>query len=155
MEHYRQSTKDQRDQDQRRHEHQVQQLQAENRQLNQMLSIKQTELTHLNTANAELTAEVRQLRKAINAAGQQLQIAESKFQAVNEQFQTGTHQLVELRTIRDQLLREKSDLGELLELKEKAFKAIEIELVSVKTELAVKSQLLDSVGLPLQPKTQG
>lgn len=66
LEHYRQSVKDQSDQDQRRHEHQVQQLQAEIRQLNQTLSIKQTDLTQLNTANAELTAELRQLRKALN-----------------------------------------------------------------------------------------
>lgn len=155
LEHYRLSVKDQRDQDQRRHEHQIQQLQAEIRQLNQTLSIKQTDLTHLNTANAELTAEVRQLRKAYNDVGQQLQIAESKLLAVNEQFQAGTLQIVELRTGRDQLLSEKSAIGERLRFMEKACKAIEIELVSVKTELAVKNQLLDSLGHSLQAKAQG
>lgn len=155
LEHYRQSAKDQRDQDQRRHEHQVQQLQAEIRQLNQTLSIKQTDLTHLNTANAELTAEVRQLRKALNDVGQQLQTAESKLSAINEQFQAGTFQAVELRTARDQLLSEKSDLGERLGLMEKTFKAIEMELVSVKTELAVKNQLLESLGHSLQTKAHG
>lgn len=155
LEHYRKSVKDLRDQDQRRHEYQVQQLQAEIRQLNQTLSIKQTDLTHLNTANAELTAEVRQLRKALNASGQQLQIAESKLLAVNEQLQAGTIQIAELRTARDQLLSKKADLGERLGLMGNAFKAIEIELVSVKTELAVKNQLLESLGHSLQAKAQG
>ncbi|WP_062065791.1 DNA-binding protein [Cellvibrio sp. OA-2007] len=146
LEHYRQSVKDQRDQDQRRHEHQVQQLQAELRQLNQTLSIKQTDLTQLNTANAELTVEVRQLRKASNDAGQQLKVAESKLLAVNEQYQTTTHQVVELTVVRDQLFSDKNDLSERLGLMEKSFKAIEIELVTVKTELAVKNQLLESLG---------
>jgi chromosome segregation ATPase len=155
LEQYRQSVKDQRDQDQRRHEHQVQQLQAEIRQLNQTLSIKQTDLTQLNTANAELTADVRQLRKAFNDAGQQLQIAESKLLSVNEQFQAGTIKIAELRTTRDQLLSEKADVGERQALIEKAFKAIEIELVSVKTELAVKNQMLKSLGHSLHAKAQG
>lgn len=155
LEHYRQSVKDQRDQDQRRHEHQVQQLQAEIRQLNQTLSIKQTDLTHLNTANAELTAEVRQLRKAFNDAEQQLQIAESKLLAANDQFQAGALQIVELRTARDQLLGEKTDLGERLGSMERAFKTVEIELVSVKTELVVKNQLLESLGHSFQAKAHG
>ena len=47
MEHYRQSVKDQREQDQRKHEHQVQQLQAEIRTLNQTLSVKPVSYTHL------------------------------------------------------------------------------------------------------------
>ncbi len=146
LEHYRQSVKDQRDQDQRRHEHQVQQLQAEIRQLNQTLSIKQTDLTHLNTANAELTAEVRQLRKTLNDAGQQLQIAESKLLAVSNQYQTATHHIVELTLVRDRLLSDKNGLGERLGVMDKAFKSIEIELVTVKTELTVKNQLLESLG---------
>lgn len=155
LEHYRQSVKDQRDQDQRRHEHQVQQLQAELRQLNQTLSIKQTDLTHLNTANAELTAEVRQLRKSFNDTEQQRQIAESKLSAISEQYQGAARQIVELKVTRDQLLNDKGNLGEQLELMEKAFKATEIELVTVRTEVAVKNQLLESLGHKFQSTTSG
>jgi len=155
LEHYRQSVKDQRDQDQRRHEHQVQQLQAEIRQLNQTLSIKQTDLTHLNTATAELTAEVRQLRKALNNSEQQRQVADSKLSAVNQLHQRTAHKIAELTIARDQLLGEKNDLGERVGLMEKAFKAIEIELVTVKTELAVKNQLLGSLGHSFQSTTHG
>lgn len=45
LEHYQESVKEQRDQDQRRHEQQIQQLQAEIRTLNQTISVKQGELT--------------------------------------------------------------------------------------------------------------
>jgi chromosome segregation ATPase len=47
LEHYRQSIREQRDQDQHRHELQVQQLQAEMRQLRQGLVVKQEEVTRL------------------------------------------------------------------------------------------------------------
>lgn len=68
LEHYRASVKDQRDQDQRRHEHQVQQLQAELRQLGQTLSVKQADITQLNKANGELTSDLKAMRKQLAAA---------------------------------------------------------------------------------------
>lgn len=64
MEHYRQSIKDQRDQDQRKHEQQSQQLQGEIRTLNQALSVKQTDITQLNKDNGRLTAELGSAHKA-------------------------------------------------------------------------------------------
>lgn len=155
LEHYRQSVKDQRDQDQRRHEHQAQQLQAEIRQLNQTLSIKQTDLTQLNTANAELSAELRQLRKALNDSEHQRQTVESRLSITTEQHGTAKQQLIELMNVRDQLLGDKENLQRQQALSEKALKAIEIELVTTKTELAVKSQLLESLGHSLQPITHG
>jgi chromosome segregation ATPase len=97
LEHYRQSIKDQRDQDLRRHEHQVQQLQAELRQVHQTLSIKQTDLTHLNTADAELIAEVRQLRKALNNSEQQHQAAKAKLSTFSER---ANYQIVQLTAAR-------------------------------------------------------
>ncbi|WP_158228981.1 DNA-binding protein [Chitinimonas sp. BJB300] len=63
LDHYRQSVKDQREQDQRRHEHQVQQLQMEARTLNQTVVVKQNELTQLYQALAKETAELVAARK--------------------------------------------------------------------------------------------
>ncbi len=57
-EHFRNASKEQRDQEARRHEQQVQQLQAEIRQANQALIIKQSEITQLNKDGARLVAEV-------------------------------------------------------------------------------------------------
>lgn len=65
LEHYRNAVKTQRDQDQRRHEDQLKQLQVETRQLQQTLVIKQDEFTRLNRDNERLLAESRQQAKAL------------------------------------------------------------------------------------------
>jgi DNA repair exonuclease SbcCD ATPase subunit len=65
LEHYRESVKEQRDQDIRRHEHQVQQLQGEIRHLQQSLVLKQNEITGLNQDGARLITELSQAQKSI------------------------------------------------------------------------------------------
>lgn len=65
LEHYRESVKEQRDQDIRRHEHQVQQLQVEIRHLQQGLVQKQNEITGLNQDGARLVAELSQAQKQL------------------------------------------------------------------------------------------
>lgn len=62
--HYRQSVKEQRDQDQRRHEQQVQQVQAELRQAQQAVVVKQEEVTRLNQDGVRLVAELTHTRQA-------------------------------------------------------------------------------------------
>ncbi|MNF43388.1 Chromosome partition protein Smc [compost metagenome] len=66
LEHYRNAVKEQRDQEQRRHEGQVQQVQVELRQLQQTLIIKQDELTRLNRDNERLLSEARQQNKVMS-----------------------------------------------------------------------------------------
>ncbi|WP_295447102.1 DNA-binding protein [uncultured Thiodictyon sp.] len=70
LEHYRRSVKDQRDQDQRRHETQVQQLQAELRQLAQTLVVKQDEVTRNGQDCARLSAELAEARRELREAQQ-------------------------------------------------------------------------------------
>lgn len=65
LDHYRASVKEQRDQDIRRHEQQMQQLQAELRQLQQTLVAKQNEITRLNQDGARWVAEISQAQKTI------------------------------------------------------------------------------------------
>ncbi|MGI4890067.1 MAG: DNA-binding protein, partial [Janthinobacterium lividum] len=65
LEHFRNASREQRDQDARRHEQQVQQLQAEARQANQTLIIKQGEITQLNKDSARLVAELAASGKRI------------------------------------------------------------------------------------------
>lgn len=78
LEHFRTAAREQREQEARRHEQQVQQLQAELRQANQMAIVRQNEITQLNKDNARLIAEagaaVRQLRE-LQALGERLQTA--------------------------------------------------------------------------------
>ncbi|RON02454.1 DNA-binding protein [Pseudomonas brassicacearum] len=64
LEHYRSAIKEQREQEQRRHEGQLQQIQMEQRHLQQTLIIKQDELTQLNRDNERLLTEARQQLRA-------------------------------------------------------------------------------------------
>lgn len=66
LEHYRAAVKEQRDQDLRRHDQQVQQLQAEGRHLQQSIVIKQDELTRANTKNTELVSELHALQQQLS-----------------------------------------------------------------------------------------
>nr|WP_314577877.1 DNA-binding protein [uncultured Pseudomonas sp.] len=64
LEHYRNAVKEQREQDQRRHEGQLQQVQVELRQLQQTQMHKQDELTRLNRDNERLLGEARERTRA-------------------------------------------------------------------------------------------
>jgi chromosome segregation ATPase len=65
LEHYREAIKEQREQDQRRHEAQLQQIQLEQRKLQETLVIKQDESTRLNRDNERLLGEMRQQTRAL------------------------------------------------------------------------------------------
>lgn len=65
LEHYRTAVKDQREQEQRRHEGQLQQIQVEHRQLQQTLSMKQDDLSRLNRDNERLLTDSRQQAKVM------------------------------------------------------------------------------------------
>lgn len=73
LEHYRQSIKELRDQDQRRHEHQLQQVQSELRLLQQSLIIKQSEVTELSKDTARMAAELSETRKHLHREQQNAQ----------------------------------------------------------------------------------
>lgn len=95
LEHYRESVKEQRDQDQRRHESQLHESQVEQRKLQETLVLKQDDLTRLNRDNERLLGESRQQVKALHAheakiqtlAGeiQGLKLAEAKSAGITEQ----------------------------------------------------------------------
>ncbi len=72
LEHYRSSVKEQREQEQRRHEGQVQQLQVELRQGQQTLIIKQEEVLQLNRDNERLLGEARSVQRERSTLQEQL-----------------------------------------------------------------------------------
>ncbi|MYM84985.1 integrase [Duganella sp. FT50W] len=65
LEHYRQSVKEQRDADIRRHEHQIQQVQAELRLTQQTIAVKQDETTRLNQEGAKLVSELAHTKQSL------------------------------------------------------------------------------------------
>lgn len=96
LEHYRTSSKEQRDQENRRHEQQVQGLQAELRQAQLAAAVKQEELTRLNKEAAALATELGANKQALHLereAGrslarkvEQLQAAESRLAVLEAQL---------------------------------------------------------------------
>lgn len=111
LEHYRNSVKDQREQDQRRHEHQVQQLQAEIRQLNQTISLKQTDITQLNKDNARLSAEISEARKQLRTGEQNQQSLAAQLKTCEESLSNITAKLT------DAVRRHREDAEEITDLK--------------------------------------
>jgi len=82
LEHFRSATKEQRDQDQRRHEHQVQGLELQLRQANETLAAKNEDVLRLNRDNARLVEqtgqhdkELRQLRAELRERDHELEAA--------------------------------------------------------------------------------
>lgn len=65
LDHYRQSVKDQRDQDQRRHEQQLQQIQADLRQHQLAVAAKQDEVTRLNQEGVRLVSELAHTKQSL------------------------------------------------------------------------------------------
>lgn len=82
LEHYREAVKTQREQDQQRHDSQLQQVQVENRKLQEMLVVKQDESTRLNRDNERLIGELRQLRSTVHTQGSELQSLSAQIQTL-------------------------------------------------------------------------
>ncbi len=147
LEHYRQSAKDQREQDSRRHESQVQQLQAEQRKLQQTLSVKQDELTQLYKDNGRLVSEIGEARKRVAA----METAEQR----KGHEVTNLRELLTIESIKLKnsmaLLEEKTDqlTGALSSLDQvhKEKHALEIELAKLGAELEVKNRVFEKVGI--------
>ncbi|KUY56326.1 MULTISPECIES: DNA-binding protein [unclassified Burkholderia] len=91
LEHYRTASREQREQEARRHETQVQQLQAELRQTNQTAIVKQNEITQLNKDNARLVAESGAASKSLREArahGEQIREALDRMLADHVRLET-------------------------------------------------------------------
>ncbi|XKR47916.1 hypothetical protein ACI50F_09205 [Acinetobacter baumannii] len=80
LDHYRESVKEQRQQDLRRFDHQVQSLQAETRQLQQTIVVKQDNLNELSLENTKLVTELsisnksnKRFENSLNNLGKQLE----------------------------------------------------------------------------------
>lgn len=111
LEHYRQSIKEQREQELRRHEAQLQAQQLEVRQLQQTLQVKQQEATSLNRDNERLLVEHRQafaaqqsLQAELMQQAERLNVAGQALARVEGGHQEVLRQLADSRTRLDQAL---------------------------------------------------
>lgn len=139
MEHYRQSVKEQRDQDQRKHEQQSQQLQSEIRALNQTLSVKQSDITQLNKDNGRLAAELGAAQKTATKleAEQRKLIASLDSKAEEADL---------LKTQLSELKPQSEELNQLKKLNEKlqAWKAeASVSIGKLETEISIKTDIMN------------
>lgn len=143
LEHFRTSAQEQRQQEQLRHDTQVQQLQAEIRNLNQTLIVKQSELTQLNRDNASLVGEVgehrkqaKQLEKSLSEKTKQAELASethTKLVAVTEE-----------KTALDSRLQ---SLLQTLDAEAGKARGLELSQAKLQTELDVKNGLLEKLSI--------
>jgi chromosome segregation ATPase len=141
LEHFRTAVKEQREQEQRRHEQQVQQLQAEMRTLNQTLIVKQTDITQLNRDNASFVGDIAELRKRLRsheASGADWVTKINEAKTVLPRYQSTLHDLEVLQSQHEQL-------AEQLERQLKKASELEITVAKVTTELSVKNELIEKL----------
>ena len=101
LEHYRSAVKEQREQDQRRHEGQVQQIQMELRQAQQSALVRQDEITQLHRDNERVLSESRALNKELNQSSDQ----QHKLSNLNAQLSSQLGKLQSERTLLEERLR--------------------------------------------------
>jgi chromosome segregation ATPase len=82
LEHYRVAAKEQRDQDQRKYESQLHEMQVEQRKLRETIAVKQDEATRLNRDNERLLGESRQQVRTLHAQSDQIQTLTAQAQAL-------------------------------------------------------------------------
>lgn len=147
LEHYRQSVKEQREQDQSRHDQQIQQLQSEQRQLSQTIQTKQGDITQLNKDNARLATELAESRKSASIKSQksieqenQIKILEKAIAAKNVEVDNTAQALSKSEEAFNQLQSEQSEA-------EKTIKVLELQVAKLTTELEVKNQVFNRIGI--------
>lgn len=110
LEHYRSAAKEQREQDQRRHEGQLQQVQMELRQAQQSALVRQDEITQLHRDNERVLSENRALAKEIHQVNEQ----QKKLAQHNQHLSNQVSQLEGERTLLQERLRVAIHEGETL-----------------------------------------
>lgn len=144
LEHYRTSSKEQREQENRRHEQQVQGLQAELRQAQLAASIKQEELTRLNKEAAALATELgaskqalhleREAARSMARKVEQLQAGESRMAVLEAQLAESRARAAEAEQASARLAELCTELGQ-----QKAI--LEVRLDSAKVAITLEERL--------------
>ena len=154
LEHYRTSVKDQRDQEQRRHEHQVQELQVALRQANEALTAKNHDLVQLNRENGQWLERHTRLEKEVAQLRQTIQTQQGELDTLR--LTAAEHQALQVRwgqdaprldTARQDLAQARTELAQERERREQA----EAETLRATVRLSTLEPLLAQ----LQPASAG
>ncbi|KQB52170.1 integrase [Pseudomonas endophytica] len=144
LEHYRSAVREQREQDQRRHEGQLQQVQMELRQAQQSALVRQDEITQLHRDNERVLSESRALSKELNHANDQ----QHKLSNLNERLTAQINQQDSERTLLQERLRvatqESIALKEQYAQAQEAHAAITLRALKAEAEMdTLKASLIE------------
>lgn len=139
LEHFRESARTQREQENSRHEHQVQQLQVELRQARDALTGKNEEIIQLNRQNGRLSADVAETGRKVHemeTTARQLRQELEPLRALPQQLADARQQRdaggVQISSLLNSLERARQDLQTQLSRQH----ALEIELATATGKLA-------------------
>lgn len=157
LEHYRQSVKEQREQDQRRHEQQLQQLQAELRTAQQTIVVKQEDVTRLNQEGARLVAELSHAQHALRdeqERGRRLAARTEALQAVEQRCGILEAQAADREATIGDLKRQLVTATSSAESLAAQLQAVQLELAGAKAALAAQQAIVAELRAYLQPHEQ-
>lgn len=135
LEHYRTAIKEQREQEQRRHEGQLQHVQAELRQAQQSALVRQDEITQLHRDNERLLSEQRVTTKELKALQEQARQDQALQLKLKEQLsQIDSERTLLQERLRVAVLDSQSRQASLLEYQQHN-KALELDLIKAQASI--------------------
>ena len=141
LEHYRNAVKEQREQEQRRHESQVQQIQMELRHAQQSALVRQDEITQLHRDNERLLTENRGTLRELSLLQDQLKQTNARQDQLLEQV----NRIDSERTLLQERLRaallESQSLKQSVDEQSQINKTLEIELLKTQVSLDERVRL--------------
>ncbi|MGL6246533.1 DNA-binding protein [Pseudomonas sp.] len=153
LEHYRNAVKEQREQEQSRHEGQVQQIQMELRQAQQSALVRQDEITQLHRDNERLLTENRGTLRELGLLQEQLKHTHSRQDQLLEQV----NRIDSERTLLQERLRaallESQSLKQSVDEQSQVNKGLEIELL--KTQASLDESLRLAAVIATAPDASG
>ncbi|SDD66627.1 DNA-binding protein [Kordiimonas lacus] len=138
LEHYRQSVKEQRDAENRRFEHQMQQLHVEKRELTQKLGEKQEELSKMARDNSALTTRLTDAHAALENQKSENQAQASELVNQSEELR----RFGDIETKYATLEETHDDLLNRHQLVQDDMRSKEVELAGLRAEVATMTKLL-------------
>ena len=150
LEHFRLAAKEQREQEQRQFEQQIQFLQSEIRSTKESLNGKQQELIHSHTANAKLSSELAHARRELHrleGEARLVQPAREQIASVEQRNQQLSGQLARAMEQSASLVQENQNIAGKLQNAQVTVRELETELVAANARLGAHEQILQGLKL--------
>lgn len=145
LEHFRESAKAQRDDDQRAHVHQIQGLQGQVRELKDQVTGLQNDNIKLNGANAELVTQLGATQRELRERKSELQSAQDKLSVLSAQQAKTQSQAEQLKAALEEKVAEATQLASALETQQSALNHQERDRTVLEARLQVQEQLFSEL----------